>query len=286
MGKLAELSRELLRHSPQLNFNAIEVGAMPIPGHPEPIHALLNLFKDSTLYAFEPDQEMCEQLNASSPANIRYIPKALGVSNTQATLYKTENRSCYSLYQPNEAFCGLYRGMESMKTIGTEAIDVYTMDSLLETGDIDDPDTIKIDVQGAELDIFKGANRSLESTLLIVAEVEFVPLYKEQPLFGDVAGYLREQGFMFHKFSGICGRNLAPVDLGQHINQGSQQMWSDAIFIRDLSELDRLSTEALLKLALFSIIYQSPDLCHFCLARVDERDNTSLAESFIRLLNA
>lgn len=286
MGKLATLSQTLLQHSPSLAFNALEIGAMPIPGHPEPLHALMSLFEKSTLYAFEPDQEMCQQLNASSPENIRYIAKALGANNTEATLFETENRSCYSLYEPNEAYCNLYFGMGSMKTVNRQSIALHTMDSLLETEEIQAPDTIKIDVQGAELDIFKGAKKSLETTLLIVSEVEFVPLYKDQPLFADVASYLREQGFMFHKFSGMCGRNLAPVNLGQHINMGSQHMWSDAIFIKDINRLHELSTNDLLKLALFAIVYQSPDLTHFCLARVDEREHSSLAQTFTELLRA
>ena len=43
---------------------------------------------------------------------------------------------------------------------------------------IDCIDFIKIDVQGAELDVFKGGKKALENVLKIICEMEFVPLYE------------------------------------------------------------------------------------------------------------
>ena len=61
-------------------------------------------------------------------------------------------------------------------------------------------DFIKIDIQGAELDVFKGGVDTLKDVVAIVSEVEFIPHYIDQPLFGDVCSFLTEKGFMFHKF--------------------------------------------------------------------------------------
>jgi hypothetical protein len=42
-------------------------------------------------------------------------------------------------------------------------------------------------------------------------EVEFVPLYTNQPLFAEVDIALRELGFVFHRFGGMAGRTMKPL---------------------------------------------------------------------------
>jgi len=149
MNKRAMLAGMILDAFPGFKFSALEIGAMPLGEIREPMHDFMEEFPSSHLYAFEPDDEMCQKLNDAAPANMSYIPKALSKENGKARLYMTENRSCYSLYEPNEDFCKLYWGMESLRAIDTMEIDVFTLDSLVESGEVTEPDTIKIDVQGA-----------------------------------------------------------------------------------------------------------------------------------------
>ena len=73
-------------------------------------------------------------------------------------------------------------------------------------------DFLKLDVQGAELDVLRGATQTLENVLVIESEVEFVPLYKDQPLFGEMQVFLRERGFLFHKLLDIAGRSFRPFN--------------------------------------------------------------------------
>ena len=61
--------------------------------------------------------------------------------------------------------------------------------------DLPQADVISIDTQGAELRILRGANDVLHGALCVVAEVEFVPIYLGQPLYGDQAEYLAPFGF-------------------------------------------------------------------------------------------
>lgn len=286
MNKLAVLAKAIVDVFPELKFSTLEIGAMPLEGGEEPMHDLMSVFPASHLYAFEPDEAICQKMNALVPKNMTYIPKALSKENGKATLYMTEDRSCYSLYEPNEEFCNLYWGMGGLRTADTAQIDTFTLDSLLESGEVAAPNAIKIDVQGAELDIFRGGEKALESTLFVVTEAEFAPLYKDQPLFPDLFSYMKERGFMFHKFISICGRNIAPVDFGRQINSGSQWLWSDAIFIPDIHTLPTLDSESLVKLALFCVIYQSMDVTYHCLDLVDKKENTNLAESFMQILNS
>lgn len=65
-----------------------------------------------------------------------------------------------------------------------EEVDVQThhLDDL----DIDDFDLLKIDIQGAELMVFHHGRERLRTAVAVQTEVSFVPLYGDQPTFGEV----------------------------------------------------------------------------------------------------
>ena len=48
--------------------------------------------------------------------------------------------------------------------------------------------------------MFLKEEKNIKKTLMIVSEVEFIELYIDQPLFGDVSSFLKDQDFILHKF--------------------------------------------------------------------------------------
>ena len=86
--------------------------------------------------------------------------------------------------------------------------------------------------QGYELEIMRHGTATLANTLVIECETEFVPLYKDQPLFGDVQCFLRDQGFMLHKLIDVAGRPFRPFNPPNPYQPMSQLLWADAIFVR------------------------------------------------------
>ena len=88
-------------------------------------------------------------------------------------------------------------------------------------------DFIKIDVQGSELDVLKGATKTLKNSLGLCVEVEFLPVYLDQPLFGDVCKLLAEQGFEFIDFL----NNICRWERKRHTSVG-QCIFADALFMR------------------------------------------------------
>ena len=161
-------------------------------------------------------------------------------------------------------------------------IDTISLDDFKKIEQIKSIDFIKIDIQGAELDVFKGASNILKDVLMIVSEVEFVEHYKNQPLFGDVSDFLKKN-FMFHKFLGLSGRALKPVVLKNDENFPSQHMWSDAMFILNFKNIYNTSDNNLLKMAVLSFLYNSPDLTFFYLKEYDKRRKTSICESYQKI---
>ena len=76
------------------------------------------------------------------------------------------------------------------------------------------PYLIKVDVQGAELDVLGGALETLNETELVILEVSMFQLMKDAPQFYDVVVYMKNLGFVVYD---IFGESFRPLDgaLGQ-----------------------------------------------------------------------
>lgn len=282
---LAKLVEIIKKNKLNCNFSIIEIGALQIDSKKEPFYELLEYFPSSRIYGFEIEKEVCDKMNLESLKQITYYPYALGKTNEKKKLYITQHPMCSSLYKPNEDLNKLYYNLEVTKLIKESEIDTISLDFFAEKYDVIDIDFIKIDVQGAELDIFQGATKSLQNVLQIVCEVEFIPLYENQPLFGDVCNFLKKNDLIFNKFLNIAGRSLKPIMLNKNPNLGSQHMWSDALFIKNIQKLENISNEKLIKLSLLACVYNSYDLSYYILSYYDKKNLTSLAGDWMNKIS-
>ncbi len=234
---------------------------------------------------FEPVQQECEKLNSMHP-DFTYLPYFIG-DGTFQDFHLTNAPVTASLYEPNHALLKRFVNLDELcQVVEVEEVATVRLDDVRE---IDcSPDFIKCDVQGAELQVFENAERLLQDTVLVESEVEFVQLYKDQPLFGDIDACLRGQGFQFHKLLGLCGRPYAPLSIKGDPNRPiSQHLWSDAVYVSDPATFDALPIEKLLTLAiLLHEIYQSVDLCCAVLQVYDRRSGTELSGKYLTKLNS
>ena len=260
-----------------ISFTIIEIGALKLNKEKESFYELLDYFPSSKIIGFEIEKEVCEKMNSESLKGIKYYPYALGKANEKRKLYITQHPMCCSLYKPNEEFNKLYNNLEVTNLKDDIEIDTITLDYFIDKHDIGNIDFIKIDVQGAELDIFKGASNALKNVLNIVCEVEFIDVYENQPLFGDICNYLSQYNLMFNKFLGLAGRAIKPVKLDNNSNKPSQHMWSDAVFVHHILKIHDLNNIQLIKLSLLACVYYSLDLTFYCLSIYDKRNSTSFA---------
>lgn len=123
--------------------------------------------------------------------------------------------------------------------------------------------------------------KSLKNVLAIVSEVEFITLYINQPLFGDVCSFLASQELSFHHFLGLAGRTLHPIIINANDCSATQHLWADALFVRDVQTAGRLTARQLLKLSVLALLYGSPDLTYYCLAIYDQQKQTQTAKTFL-----
>jgi FkbM family methyltransferase len=283
MNKILQVTVDIVKNSNiDINFILIEVGAVQLSTEKEPFYQLLDHFPSSNIFGFEIDEEICSKMNLSARDGVKYYPHALGEFNENRQLYVTNHPMCSSLYKPNEDLISLYQNFEVAYLKSETTVETITLDNFVSENNIGPIDFIKIDVQGAELDIFKGGKKALGDVLKIVCEVEFIHHYENQPLFGDVCSFLNDYDFMFNKFLGLAGRSLRPLIYNDNLDFASQHIWSDAVFIRHVQKIPQLNDEKLLKLSLLAAVYGSADLTFYCLSKFDERNSSLLAIEWLQ----
>lgn len=267
--------------TPQIRVAA--VGAMFIQEGDEPQDALMAKGLCEVI-GFEPVREECDKLNARYGPMHRYLPLVIGDGRPR-TFHRTNAPMTSSLYAPNDAVLRRFSQLpEYTQVVARSTVETTRLDDVPEIGDID---LIKIDVQGAELDVFRGAARALRDAVVVHTEVAFVPLYENQPLFGEVDIALREAGFLFHRFDGEPhGRAFRPlVSSKGPVAPISQLLWADAIYTRDFTRLAELSPRKRLALAtLLHESYQSYDLSAYALHVQDKVTGSDLWAPYLTRL--
>lgn len=102
-------------------------------------------------------------------------------------------------------------------------------------------------------------------------------MYEDQPLFAEIDGFLRDLGFVFHRFAPTVSHTNKPMLTNNDPSAGlSQFVWADAVSIRDFVHPEAISTAQLLKLTIIvHDCYRSYDLAlHPALgARPTHRDS-------------
>lgn len=158
---------------------------------------------NSTALFFEPEQQESERLKnrvklSTNSRDVReiFFPVALGRESGTQKLYVTQDPSNSSLYAPNMDFFNRLPDQSTMKVVATQTVQTETLDACLAQADHQALDVLKMDTQGSELDILRGAEQTIaEGLLAVVAEVAFVELYQGEPLFADVDIFMRQRGF-------------------------------------------------------------------------------------------
>ena len=176
---------------------------------------LYGAFPDSYFLLIEPLKEFESDLKAILKRyKGSYIQAAAGSGSGQVT---------FNVHKNHLGGSSLYK--ESM---GTEAdghevtVPMILIDEMVKDKQLNGPYLIKIDVQGAELDVLEGAQQTLLEAEVVVLEVSLFEFMKGAPQFFDVVSYMKNRDFVAYDI--ILGWNR-PLDnaLGQ----------IDIVFVRD-----------------------------------------------------
>lgn len=173
------------------------------------------------IYSFEPVKESFEILKQleNNYNNLKAFNFALGSDSREQTIFKNEflpSSSLLSMTQVHKNIFPYTRESES------ETIFIKTLDSISNQIVFQTKVLLKVDVQGFEINVLKGAISSLSNIDIIIIETLFVELYYNQTQFNDIYSFLVKRNFSFRgNFEQIRDPKSGRI------------LWADAIFIKD-----------------------------------------------------
>jgi hypothetical protein len=95
---------------------------------------------------------------------------------------------------------------------GQVTVPVVRLPDIIDLSTLPRPILLKIDVQGAELEVLKGAEALLPLIDAIYCEVSFARLYEGQPLAEDIVQYLARNSFTLRGvFNQSSTKDLGPT---------------------------------------------------------------------------
>ncbi len=265
----------------QATVKVVDIGANPIDGDP-PYAALLRA-GHAEVVGFEPNRAALEALDRRKGPREIYLPHAVG-DGRRHTLRHCQAPGMTSLLEPNPEVLALFHGFGDWgRVLRTEPVDTVRLDDIPETAGMD---LLKVDVQGAELMVLDHAAERLAGAVVVQAEVEFLPMYRDQPLFAEIDQCLRRHGFALHRFEPLVSRVVKPLVLNNNKFAGfSQLLWADAIYVRDLTRLERLSPAKLLRGAvILHDCYRAYDVVLFLLLQLDRATGSAHAPRYLGAL--
>lgn len=166
------------------------------------------VFPGTDILLIEANEERRESLTAKG---LPFEISLLGEEEKQACTFYVGDRA-------STAGNSIYREQTNFFFNEVE-IPMQTLDSLLERSGRAETeyDFIKLDVQGAELDILKGAPKTLEHAEFVLMELRLLDYNQGAPTFADAIIFMNEAGFrpcdMFETHCWLSTPLLSEVDL-------------------------------------------------------------------------
>lgn len=195
--------RQALRHGVAAS---VEHDAVPLPSG---IRTVLDIganrgqfaiyacgrFPKAEIHCFEPIPEARAKLEAVAPTGRVVTTYDLALSNTDGKVdfFVTRDDDSSSLLRPSRTQVDEFPGSREARVI---QVPVKRLDDVLVAEGLARPILMKLDVQGAEMEVLKGAPVTLERVDFVLAECSFVELYQGQALGEQLIEYMNHTGFM------------------------------------------------------------------------------------------
>ena len=207
---------------------------------------------------FEPDPASFEELRNKSLPNTLVFNAALADRKKEVILNICKWREVSSIYEPNFELINKYPDACRFEIEERINLKADSLSNLLNSQNIAALDFIKIDTQGSELEILRGAGDLLKSVIGVEVEVEFVELYKGQPLFQEVNSYISNWGMSLVDLKRTFWKRKS-----QHKNiKKGQLIYVDALYLKEPEALleGNCDEERLVKALVIYLAYGYSDI--------------------------
>ena len=155
----------------------------------------LELYPKAAVKCFEPIPALAQDLRHKFELDpqVEIYECALSDVSGNAELHITRNIASSSLLKPNASNILSENGADVIETIKVKK---QTLDDILQVSEIQHRKILcKVDVQGAELSMLKGASKTLAYIDTIILECGFSPLYFQEAGFNKIYQFLQSHDF-------------------------------------------------------------------------------------------
>lgn len=177
-------------------------------------------FPGVAMHAFEPLPGCQEKLGrmVSEYPHIRTHATAVGDRCGTVEMFENEYNESSSMLPMMDKHRELWPHTKKTTPI---SVPITTLDAFLEKEAVGEPVFLKIDVQGYELSVLKGATETLKKVAVAVMEVNFEGLYEGQAEFSELVALMARNGFRF-------------IELADEMRvpPGGRVIYGDAVFER------------------------------------------------------
>jgi FkbM family methyltransferase len=186
---------------------------------------------------FEADKKEYAQLieRTAGDSLTRFFDVALHNRREPIQLNVARDRGLSSIFEPDREFLEAFPDSTRFDTMDVHHVDADTLDNLVQAHQVKDVDFVKADTQGSELFVLEGASCALASSVAgVEVEVEFSPIYKDQPVFADVDAFMRGLGFQLFDLRPCYWKRAVGRDIG---GPRGQMIWADALYLKTIPAL-------------------------------------------------
>lgn len=159
-----------------------------------------SIFPSAQIIMFDGDPE-------NEPSLHNAVREIGGRSKYFLRLLGPEKRDTVTFYRPETGTTGS-SVLPELTSFGKNAIalSMDTLDNLIAQPSLSSPLLLKLDVQGFELEVLKGATQSLRLSEVVIMEASLLPYNDGAPLFAEVVAFMDKQGFVVFDFCGQLRR--------------------------------------------------------------------------------
>jgi FkbM family methyltransferase len=172
-----------------------------------------SIFPNAEIHGFEPLSNHIQKFgeNTKGLSNAHIHSFCLGDENKDMTMNVTSFSDASSILD----VAPLVYEQFNIEKNSEEKVEVKRLETLIDEGKLPVPDVMKLDVQGYELEVLKGAGKYLNQVNYLIVEVSFKEYYKKQALFLDIANYLASHNIGIYAFgqSTPLGAELGQIDV-------------------------------------------------------------------------
>lgn len=151
------------------------------------------VFPDAAIHMFEPVPDHLGALQhlLDGDALVHVHTVALSSKEGSATFYVNDFRFSSSLLKMTPRHKEVFPFTEGEQTISVECRRLDSFPMIF----VQKPVLLKIDVQGAEMEVLKGAGRLLQECDAVMLESSFEPFYENQAAYPELISYMNRSGF-------------------------------------------------------------------------------------------